>query len=68
MDESFRPAVLANRIFRRQVEAVGVRLVIGLERSGGEVSRFETGRAEPDSQVKRRIAEVLEKPTFELFD
>ena len=42
LDESFRPAVLANRIFRRQVEAVGVRLVIGLERSGGEVSRFET--------------------------
>lgn len=33
-----------------------------------EVSRFETGRAEPDLQVKHRIAEVLEKPTFELFD
>jgi DNA-binding XRE family transcriptional regulator len=33
-----------------------------------EVSRFETGRAQPDSEVKRRIAEVLGKPTFEIFD
>ena len=33
-----------------------------------EVSRFETGRAEPDAEVKRRIAEVLQKPAFELFD
>jgi transcriptional regulator with XRE-family HTH domain len=33
-----------------------------------EVSRFETGRAEADAEVKRRIAEVLGKPAFELFD
>jgi len=33
-----------------------------------EVSRFETGRAQPDAEAKRRIAEVLEKPAFELFD
>ena len=33
-----------------------------------EVSRFETGRAEPDAEVKRRIAEVLQKPAFELFE
>ena len=33
-----------------------------------EVSRIETGRAQPDAQVKRRIAEVLQKPEFELFD
>lgn len=33
-----------------------------------EVSRIETGRAEPGSEVKRRIAEVLQKPAFELFD
>jgi transcriptional regulator with XRE-family HTH domain len=33
-----------------------------------EVSRFETGRAEPDAEVKRRIAEVLQKPPFELFN
>jgi transcriptional regulator with XRE-family HTH domain len=33
-----------------------------------EVSRFETGRAQPDPRVKQRIAEVLQKPVFELFD
>ena len=33
-----------------------------------EVSRIETGRAQPDAQVKRRIAEVLQKPVFELFE
>lgn len=42
LDEGFRPAALANRNFQRRVEPVGVRAVIGLERSGGEVSRFET--------------------------
>ena len=33
-----------------------------------EVSRFETGRAQPDAEAKRRIAEVLGKPTVELYD
>ena len=33
-----------------------------------EVSRIETGRAEPDAETKRRITEALEKPAFELFD
>lgn len=33
-----------------------------------EVSRIETGRAKADPDTKRRIAEVLQKPTFELFD
>ena len=33
-----------------------------------EISRLETGRATADSATKHRIAEVLEKPTFELFD
>jgi predicted NBD/HSP70 family sugar kinase len=42
LDEDFRPAVLANQIFQSRVRPVGVRAVIGLERSGGEVSRFET--------------------------
>src|SRR5512147_1621083 len=42
LDEDFRPAVLANRNFQRRVEPVGVRAVIGLERSNGEFSRFET--------------------------
>ena len=42
LDESFRPAVLANRNFQGRVKPLGERLVIGVERSGGEVSRFET--------------------------
>lgn len=33
-----------------------------------EVSRFETGRAQPDALVKQRIADVLQKPAFELFE
>jgi predicted NBD/HSP70 family sugar kinase len=44
LDESFRPAVLANRAFREEVEdsGDGVLLVLGLERPDGSVSRFET--------------------------
>lgn len=41
------------------------------EKIGGkeiDVSRFETGRAKPAEPIKRRIAEVLQKPAFELFD
>ena len=33
-----------------------------------EISRFETGRARPDPDTKQRIAEVLQKPTYEIFD
>jgi predicted NBD/HSP70 family sugar kinase len=42
LDENFRPAVLVNRNFQREVESIGERLVIGVERSGGNISRFET--------------------------
>lgn len=44
LDEGFRPAVLANRAFLREVEAsqAGVPLVFALERRDGSVSRFET--------------------------
>ncbi len=42
LDEDFRPAVLANRNFQSQVRSFGVKTVIGVERSGGEISRFET--------------------------
>ena len=42
LDEGFRPAVLANRNFQRRVKPIGVRVVIGLERSAGEISHFET--------------------------
>ena len=44
LDPDFRPAVLANHAFRKEVadSGVGVPLVLGLERAEGEVSRFET--------------------------
>jgi predicted NBD/HSP70 family sugar kinase len=44
LDPDFRPAVLANRAFLREVadSGVGVPLVLGLERANGELSRFET--------------------------
>lgn len=47
LDDGFRPAVLANRNFQRGTLPNGERLVIGLERTGGEFSRFET-RVYPD--------------------
>jgi hypothetical protein len=44
LDPGFRPAALANRAFRARVAQAGggVPLVIGLERSQGEISRYET--------------------------
>lgn len=33
-----------------------------------EISRIETGRVAPDAGMKQRIALVLGKPTFEIFD
>ncbi len=42
LDAEFRPAVLENRNFQHRVKPVGVRAVIGLARSDGEFSRFET--------------------------
>jgi predicted NBD/HSP70 family sugar kinase len=44
LDIGFRPAVLANRAFRREVETSGsgVPLVLGLERTDGSISRYET--------------------------
>jgi predicted NBD/HSP70 family sugar kinase len=42
LDEEFRPAVLANRNFLREVGQSCVPLVLGLERENGRISRFET--------------------------
>jgi len=42
LDNEFRPAVLANQVFKSQAASVGVPLVIGLERESGKLSRFET--------------------------
>ena len=45
---------------RQLAELVGTREI--------EISRIETGRVAPDAQIKQRIANVLQKPTFELFN
>jgi predicted NBD/HSP70 family sugar kinase len=42
LDPGFRPASLANRAFRKATEGIGVPLILGLERSDGEIGRFET--------------------------
>ncbi|MBN1450101.1 MAG: ROK family protein [Anaerolineales bacterium] len=66
LDEGFRPAILANRNFQAQVRPVGVPLVIGLERSEGEFSRFETSvypedhpRAGVNFQYVERLVKFL---------
>ncbi len=53
LDEEFRPAVLANRVFLKEVgdSGGGVPLVIGLERADGLVSRFET-KVLPDNHPR----------------
>ena len=45
---------------RQLAELVGTREI--------EISRIETGRVTPEADMKGRIAAVLGKPTFELFD
>lgn len=42
LDADFRPAVLANHDFQSRCAMVGVPLVLGLERSDGEISCFAT--------------------------
>ncbi|WKZ34278.1 MAG: ROK family protein [Anaerolineales bacterium] len=66
LDKNFRPAVLANRNFQRVVQLVGERIVIGLERSGSDVSRCELtiypeGHANFDSNYRyvERIVKFL---------
>ncbi|HLE52032.1 MAG TPA: ROK family protein [Anaerolineales bacterium] len=66
LDDRFRPAVLANREFKKEVARVGVPLVIGLERNDGELSRFETIifpeghlRAEANFRYVERLVKFL---------
>lgn len=53
LDPEFRPAVLANRAFRKEVEEAGggARLVVALERSDGSISRYET-RVFPEGHAR----------------
>jgi predicted NBD/HSP70 family sugar kinase len=68
LESGFRPAVLANRIFRQEVAASGqgVPLIICLERSDGSVSRYETvafpeghRRAEANLTYAERLVKFL---------
>jgi predicted NBD/HSP70 family sugar kinase len=66
LEPDFRPAALANRAFREEVAASGhgVPLVIGLERSDGAISRFETvafAEAHPRAAANLPYAERLVK-------
>ncbi len=66
LDPVFRPASLSNQAFRQAAAAVGVPLVLGLERSDGEIGRFETvifpeghPRAREDLYYVERILKFL---------
>jgi predicted NBD/HSP70 family sugar kinase len=66
LDPDFRPAALANRAFRKEVEdsGDGVPLVLGLERPDGAVSRFETEvfpEGHPRSEANLRYVERIFK-------
>jgi len=66
LDPGFRPAVLANRAFRKEVAAsdVGVPLALGLERAEGQVSHFETQvfpESHPQAGANLEYAERLVK-------
>jgi predicted NBD/HSP70 family sugar kinase len=66
LDPGFRPAALANRAFRREVEESGdgVPLVLALERPDGAVSRFETRvfpEGHPRAQANLMYAERVFK-------
>jgi len=66
LDGGFRPAVLSNHAFRDEVgvSGVGVPLVLGLERSDGSVSRFETqvfAEGHPRAEANLVYAERLLK-------
>jgi len=66
LDPDFRPAALANRAFRMEVEESGdgVPLVLGLERPDGAVSRFETRvfpEGHPRSEANLRYVERIFK-------
>ena len=76
LDVNFRPAVLADRAFQREVGENGVPLIIGLQRSAYDLSRFETrvlpqGHAKFNENLKyvERIVKFLlwQRGGFRLF-
>lgn len=64
IEDGFLPAVLANRAFRVALGTAGVPLVIALERSHGQISRFETRvfpAGHPQEQANNDYVERLVK-------
>jgi predicted NBD/HSP70 family sugar kinase len=66
LDPNFRPAVLANRAFQALCKNAGQPYVIGIERSGGELTRYETRvlpedhpRAEENLDYIERLVKFL---------
>jgi len=66
LDPDFRPAVLANRAFRKDAIEVGIPVVIGLERSNGDFGSYKTvvfpedhPRAQEDLYYIERIVKFL---------
>gem|GEM_PF-412173 len=56
----FKLARIASGVSQRALgQLVGV--------SEHRITMIETGRADPDTDLKTKLAEVLKKPTFELF-
>jgi predicted NBD/HSP70 family sugar kinase len=68
LDPDFRPAVLANRHFQKEVEesGSGVPLVISLERAEGAISRFET-RVFPDGHSRAEANLVYAERIFKFL-
>lgn len=64
LEPDFSPASLANRAFRQETAGIGIPFVIALERSHGEISRFETRvfpSSHPQSVSNRHYIERLVK-------
>ncbi|HEY9152813.1 MAG TPA: ROK family protein, partial [Anaerolineales bacterium] len=64
LDEDFVPAVLTNRAFRQLASKDGIPLVIGLERAGGQLSRYEMKvlpESHPQAQSNYHYVERLVK-------
>ncbi|MCS7310428.1 MAG: ROK family protein, partial [Armatimonadetes bacterium] len=63
LDESFRPAVLANRAFREKVKASGqgVPMVIGVERADGTRSVYHTEVFAPGSADFEQNLQYVER-------
>ena len=61
LDANFRPAILANRAFQAKCEENSIPLVIGLKRSGGDFTRFETKVLPEDHPSAAQNLEYVER-------